>query len=208
MGRETLSRAFEEKNGAVFSYDIHYPVIGCENETYTRYVNGYGKDAARMLAKELEKERKADKTPRTLFFWRRIQAPCNHNGILSLLATDHRREGFSGPRQLRLSADNWDLNKGRYLTLPRLFKPGCGWRRMLLGYIIRQMSVREKQEEQYYQDRHLAIARDAFDPDHFYLTPEGVAVFYQPGILCAEEKGPQVFTVPYRLLNGHLKIKP
>ncbi len=155
--REKLSKTLLEKNEAVFSYDIHYPVIEWESQRIADYVNGYSKNIAEELLKKLKKERKTGKEKTdALIFWRRFDVSYNKNDLFSIVCREHSRAGYNAPDHVRLSADNWNLRKGNYLTLSSLFVGGSGYRRIILTSIVMQISDSIKREGKHYYDRYPA----------------------------------------------------
>lgn len=74
--------------------------------------------------------------------------------------------------------DTWALPGGKPLALGELFPAGFPWRRWVLEEAARQLRARQAAgEARFWPDWEHRLAR-CFDPERFYLTEEGVAVFF------------------------------
>ncbi len=114
-------------------------------------------------------------------------------GYLSLCMDAHQREGVSRPSLTRF-AMVWPLS-GRFpCTLEQFLGKGC--RRRVLAGMAEQIEARVASGESlYFEDYPRRLSR-FFDPDRFYLTPEGVALFYPVCSLAPYAEGLPVFLFP------------
>ncbi|MGM9605997.1 MAG: RsiV family protein [Oscillospiraceae bacterium] len=103
-----------------------------------------------------------------------------------------------GPRPLRVcTGETWDCGSGYPRTL-RSFFPAKErrWRRQLLDNIREQAAQQLASGESLLDPDCAQVMERAFDPDRFYLTGDGIAVFYPLYVLGAYAEGIPVFTVP------------
>ena len=52
----------------------------------------------------------------------------------------------------------------------------------------------------YFSDAVLS-AKKHFDENRFYLTPKGIAFYYEKGLLCPEKEGSPAFVIPYKAIE-------
>lgn len=101
----------------------------------------------------------------------------NQAGLLSLYTDAWEYTGGAHGVTVRCG-DVWDLNAGVPLPLRSFFPSGNRWRRAALeaarAQVERQLSTGEAL---YFDDWPQSLA-DGFDPCRFYLTEEGIVVFY------------------------------
>lgn len=93
--------------------------------------------------------------------------------------------------------ETWDCESGYPRTL-RSFFPAKErrWRKQLLNN-VREQAARQLASGESLLDPDCAqVMERAFDPDRFYLTGDGIAVFYPLYVLGAYAEGIPVFTVP------------
>ena len=103
-----------------------------------------------------------------------------------------------GGRRLTLRrSETWELSDGSLLPLSRLFPGGTPWRRRLLRTAADQ--IRRQQEQgiaRYYPDWQRRV-RTSFSADRFYLTEQGVCLFYQMYTIAPAAEGIPVFSLPW-----------
>ncbi len=106
----------------------------------------------------------------------------------------------SGPsaRPLRICmGETWDCGSGYPRTLRSLFPAKAHrWRKGLLDQIREQAARQLASGESLLDPDCPQVMERAFDPDRFYLTEDGIAVFYPLCVLGAYAEGIPVFTVP------------
>ena len=93
--------------------------------------------------------------------------------------------------------ETWDCSNGFPRTLRSFFpERGRRWRRELIAALCAQAEARISSGESLLNPDCTRLIESAFDPDHFYLTAEGVAVFYPMYLLGPYAEGVPVFTLP------------
>ena len=122
----------------------------------------------------------------TVTFW---QPP-----LLSLRLDVTESDGTSRPLRLRLG-ETWDFSTGYPRTL-RSFFPAkeLHWRKKLLASLRAQAAERLASGESLLDPDCPQIMERAFDPERFYLTEEGLTVFYPLYVLGPYAEGIPVFT--------------
>ncbi|MGN0969110.1 MAG: RsiV family protein [Oscillospiraceae bacterium] len=100
------------------------------------------------------------------------------------------------PLQIR-TGETWDCGRGYPRTLRSFFPAKAHrWRKELLD-CLREQAARQLASGESLLDPDCAqVMERSFDPDRFYLTEEGITVFYPLCILGAYAEGIPVFTVP------------
>ena len=112
----------------------------------------------------------------------------NGGGLLSLHTDAAERHGAARPLLIR-SGETWDLSSGTPVPLSALFPPRAHWRRQVLAAVKAQCAGRAASGEfLFYEDWSRRAAAD-FDPDNFYLTEDGIVVFYPLHTLCPAAEG-------------------
>lgn len=94
-------------------------------------------------------------------------------------------------------SDTWSLETGCRLPLSSFFCPGEDYRETVLAEIIRQADLNMQQNPGIYFDDYRNLIRRYFDPEHFYLTPDGAAVYFQQYEIAPYAAGIIIFIVPY-----------
>lgn len=116
---------------------------------------------------------------------------CNQDGIWSL-HTD-LWESCGAERSLLRRGDTWDLGSGLPLPLSACFPRHWPIRRQLLSTAadtIRQTPAPWREDWQ-------LILRRSFRRENFYLTPEGLAFYWQMYALAPASEGCPTFLLPY-----------
>lgn len=107
----------------------------------------------------------------------------------------------SGPtsRPLRICmGETWDCSSGYPRTLRSFFPAKARrWQKDLLGSLKEQAAQQLASGESLLDPDCTQIMERTFDPDRFYLTENGIAVFYPLYILGPYAEGIPVFTVPF-----------
>lgn len=118
-------------------------------------------------------------------------------GTLLSLYTQVRETTLPGRRSLTRWGDTWDLATGYPLPLTAFFPPRSGWRKTLLTQIETQLRQQEAQGIARYHERAPSLLRRHFNSRNYYLTPEGIAIFYPMHSIAPPVEGIPAFTVPF-----------
>lgn len=111
------------------------------------------------------------------------------------------REAGGGSTALTRRGDTWDLAQSCPVPLSSFFPPRSAWRRELLERLAEEVRRQLRAgAAQYHEDWHKALRR-RFNPQNYYLTGEGLALFYPLYALAPESGGIPAFVIPYRDLG-------
>ena len=124
------------------------------------------------------------------------QVTYNEGGLWSLY-TQSREQGPGGQTALLRRGDTWDLASGYPVALPALFPRRSGWKRRLLEAVEAEAARRAAAGVSQYHEGLRRRLRQYFNPQNFYLTGEGLAVFYPMYAIAPAMEGIPVFTIPY-----------
>lgn len=124
----------------------------------------------------------------------------NRNCHLSSYTDQYEYTGGAHGNTLRLS-DTFSLRTGARLSLSDFFPRGTNLQRVFLGQILAQAEHNMQQEPGIYFDNYRALIVQYFDSDSYYLSPEGVNIYYQQYQIAPYSTGIVVFTVPYSVLG-------
>jgi len=105
------------------------------------------------------------------------------------------------------TANTWDMKNNRLMELSSLFEKGFNYKYFILEFIeaeARRRKIRGKAD--YFDNLRGNIAKH-FDEKNYYLTEEGIAIFYPLYTIAPYASGIQVFVVPYPLFGNNLKCK-
>lgn len=107
-------------------------------------------------------------------------------------------ESGQAPRPLHIrTGETWDCASGYPRTLRSFFPAKARrWRKDLMDALRSQAAERLASGESLLDPGCAQILERTFDPERFYLTEEGLSVFYPLCILGAYAEGIPVFTVP------------
>ena len=123
------------------------------------------------------------------------QVTYNEGGLWSLY-TQSREQGPGGQTALLRRGDTWDLASGYPVALSALFPRRSGWRRRLLEAVEAEAAQRTAAGVSQYHEGVRRRLRQYFNPQTFYLTGEGRAVFYPMYAIAPAMAGIPVFTIP------------
>lgn len=128
----------------------------------------------------------------------------NEGGLWSLYTQSRERTG-TGPALLTRRGDTWDLAQSCPVPLSSFFPPRSAWRRELLERLAEEVRRQLRAgAAQYHEDWHKALRR-RFNPQNYYLTQDGLALFYPLYALAPESGGIPTFVIPYRDLGEDWK---
>lgn len=116
----------------------------------------------------------------------------NQDCHLSLYRDQYTYTGGAHGSTVRAS-DTWDLLSGRRIPLSAFFPAGQDYRASLIDQMTKQA---DENAEVFFEDYPALIAQ-YFNEEHYYLTPSGVAIYYQQYEVAPYSTGIVVFTIPY-----------
>lgn len=114
------------------------------------------------------------------------------DGLLSLYTDAYEYAGGAHGVTVRRGGA-WELPSGAVRTLRSCFPPRCRWRRLALEQVARQIEARLASGESWFDADWREKLPRAFDPERFYLTEEGPAVFFPLYSIAPYAEGIPVF---------------
>ena len=111
-------------------------------------------------------------------------------------------ERCGGGRLVLRRSETWDLSDGSLVPLSRLFPGGISWCRRLLGSVADRIRLQQEQGIAGYHPDWKRRVRTSFSADRFYLTEEGLCLFYQMYAIAPAAEGVPVFILPWDTENG------
>lgn len=100
--------------------------------------------------------------------------------------------------------NTWDMKKGTMISLESLFERNYDYKSNILIYIEAEAKRRQNTESANYFEELSGNIIKYFNQDNYYLTYEGLAIFYPLYTIAPYSEGIQVFVIPYRLFGDEL----
>lgn len=119
---------------------------------------------------------------------------------LSLYYDRYQFTGGAHGSTIRAS-DTYSLKTGEVLPLSHFFKPGTNYQGFLITKILEQADRNMKEDPYIYFEDYRELIVKYFNPESFYLTSEGIAIYYQQYEIAPYSTGIVVFTIPYEELG-------
>ncbi|MVB11486.1 hypothetical protein CAFE_22020 [Caprobacter fermentans] len=99
------------------------------------------------------------------------------------------------------ASDTFSLKSGRRFSLSHFFAPGQNYRRVVASKILRQAEENMRQNPGIYFDDYKHLILKYFNPENYYLTPDGVTIYYQQYEIAPYASGIVTFMIPYDSLG-------
>jgi len=126
----------------------------------------------------------------------------NQNCYLSLYHDRYIYQGGAHGNTVRAS-DSRSLTSGRRLTLESIFQSGQDYRALLIEQILILADEQMQQNPGIYFEDYRTLIAENFNEQSFYLTPDGLAVYYQQYDIAPYSSGIIVFTIPYEVVGWY-----
>lgn len=126
----------------------------------------------------------------------------NDNSFLSLFVDKYEYTGGAHGSTIR-SSNTWELCSGLEVPLYALFIPGSNYRHLLIDLIELQAEYNLTQNPGIYFDEYNSLIIKNFNPDSFYLTPNGLTIYYQQYDIAPYSTGIVEFTIPYEEIGWY-----
>jgi len=101
------------------------------------------------------------------------------------------------------SSDTWELCSGMQLPLYSFFKPGTNYRHLLIEEITKQAEYNLKQNPNIYFDDYKSLILKNFNQNSFYITPQGMVIYYQQYDIAPYSTGIVEFLIPYATIGWY-----
>jgi Protein of unknown function (DUF3298). len=102
----------------------------------------------------------------------------NQNDILSLYFDDYVYSGGAHGNTVRHS-DTWNIKSGCRISLFQNVEDPDALRTQIINVIKEQIAEQMKGEANWYFDEYPQFVTEYFNPESFYLMPDGVVFYYQ-----------------------------
>ena len=109
---------------------------------------------------------------------------------------------------IELNAETFQMSNGGLMNLSDVFTaPGDTYLGVIYNEVIAQIEAPNAamDKSNFFED-YKELVKTKYDPVDFYLSPDGVTVFYQLYSIAPYAAGVQHYTIPYDKFDGMLKI--
>lgn len=185
--KRIIQKELKYENVVVLKYHIEYPRITNEsNNIPSMKFNIYNEQIAKQIqrkaenelykeAVELYKYNKKNNYPIMVYeIYRTFEITLNTNDIISLYADEYVFTGGAHGTTTRTS-QTWNMVNGRLINLYELYKGNP----YFILYILKEISKQINQNKEIYFEDACCMAIDNFNPQNFYLTTNGIVIYYQ-----------------------------
>ena len=120
----------------------------------------------------------------------------NENCFLSLYIDKYEYTGGAHGNTIRTS-NTWELCTGQNIYLYCFFMPYTDYTHMLIQEITAQAEKNLKENPYIYFDDYKDLIIKNFNPHSFYMSPDGITIYYQHYDIAPYSTGIVEFTIPY-----------
>lgn len=185
----------------VLKYYIEYPSID-RNTTENINFNYYNKNLALELQNRIETElykeaietykyNKENEYPIMVYeVYRNFEITFNANNIISLYADEYIFQGGAHGNTIRTS-QTWNLVIGCMINLESFFNN----KSYFVIDILKQINNQIAQNPDIYFGNTCNLVLNTFNPKNFYLTSNGIAIYFQQYDIAPYSSGIRVFIV-------------
>lgn len=207
------SRDFSYRGVPVLATEAKYPYVGLYNSGVQGRINAqlrrqlaeFFSHAAALYKQailEYQESLKNNFPFRPFTAMLVYEAPYNANCYLSLYRDRYDYTGGAHGITVRFS-DTYSLITGRAQPLSAFFAPGTNVSATLLPLLIEQAQKDMQTTPGIYFDNYPALIEQNFKPEHYYLSPKGLVIYYQQYDIGPYVSGIITFTLPYDVIGWH-----
>ncbi len=120
----------------------------------------------------------------------------NHNCALSIYFDKYEYAGGAHGLTTRES-DTWDLKRSKMIHLRNLFPRGLDYGQCIKNNIKEQIEEIRKDESYWFFDNYQELVDKNFKEKSFYLSPEGLIIFFQQYDIAPYASGIPTFLISY-----------
>lgn len=218
VAKNVLTDELYYKEQVILTYTIYYPhLLSKHNLLILDQINAYYRTKAMMYINKnvnnLYQQAMVDyeyavanKFPvRQYDVYADFYVTYNRNCILSLYFDLYEYTGGAHGSTVRTS-DTWDISLSRLVSLSDLFPPGTNVR----DYYIREIAERIKHESQngymMYFENYEDMIKQYLNLNNFYLTYDGVVIYFQQYEIAPYASGIPEFLIPYGADGANLPL--
>lgn len=198
-----IEREMKYDNNVVLKYHIEYPsIVIPNNRNGERKFNTYNEKLALALQKksenelykesvELYKYNKSNNYPIMVYdIYRNYNVTFNSKALVSLYFDEYIFSGGANGNTTRTS-QTWDFNYNYMLQLYEFFYKNPYFLIDILKKINNQISINSNN---YFPDS-CNLVLETFNPLNYYLTPQGIAIYFQQYDIAPHSSGIPTFIV-------------
>lgn len=201
--KRIIQKELKYENVVVLKYHIEYPLITNEsNNIPSMKFNIYNEQIAKQIqrkaenelykeAVELYKYNKKNNYPIMVYeIYRTFEITLNTNNTISLYADEYVFTGGAHGTTTR-TPQTWNMTNGRLINLYELYR---GNPYFILD-ILKEISKQINQNKEIYFEEACCMAIDNFNPQNFYLTTNGIVIYYQQYDIAPYSSGIRTFEI-------------
>ena len=94
-------------------------------------------------------------------------------------------------------SDTWNLQSGERIALAQLFPESMDYRTYLIKTIVKQIADEIAGGQNPYFENYEENVTNFFNENNFYLTPNGLVIYFQQYEIAPYASGIREFTIPY-----------
>lgn len=125
-----------------------------------------------------------------------FQTTFNQSCVLSLYFDQYEFTGGAHGNTVRCS-ETWNLQRGCCMLLRDLFVRPINCKTYIVEQVNKQIAEQMEAGNDIYFDDYACLTNRYFNERNFYLSPEGVVVYYQQYEIAPYVVGIPTFTIPY-----------
>lgn len=126
----------------------------------------------------------------------------NDNCFLSLYKDKYEFTGGAHGSTYR-SSDTWETCEGTYIPMNCYFYNGTNYMNLLVNEITKQAEQNLNQNPGIYFEDYKNLIRENFKPENYFLTPQGMTIYYQQYDIAPYSTGIVEFTIPYDIIGWY-----
>lgn len=205
---KVVPELISEKKEALIS-NIKIPVIkGLKNEKMQSEINKAFQKRALELKEQMTSDgKKALEDAKNYGYEARpyillvdYDISYNEKNIISITSTYHQYTGGAHGNTLT-ETSNINLKTGEKIVLKDLFKEGVNYKKIITEEIKKQMAAGNK-----FYPGAAATLDSISDDQSFYITEDGIVIYYQPYEIAPYATGTPEFKIPFSMLKDSLKL--
>ncbi len=189
-------------------YSLSYPYIaghGGISDFYARSASAYERTIrGKYLPLLRRRERYIDNEMLTVSAGYTVMY--NQKGLLSVFIDTYEDMGML-KRSLSRSSQTWRLRDGKVIPADVFFKKGSDWRGQLTGRVAESISSESGANPGSYYFDWLSRCRKWDSMRGYYLSDDGMVIYYQPGVIAGANMAIPSFLVPYNGISHLLAVQ-
>lgn len=210
-----MKRTFTYNNTPMIAFSVHYPNVTlrhnpCAQQSINREIQAQVNEFYRYVANDLARQAVATyrEARQNGFPFHRYDAVLNYEITynqhchLSLYSDQYAFTGGAHGNTVR-NSDTWSLESGRRIPLSEFFPAGQDYRALLIDQITKQADERMQEDSWIFFEDYRSLIVEYFNEERYYLTPSGIAIYYQQYDIAPYVTGIVVFTIPYKAIGRH-----